>query len=55
MKNKNIELLKSFTDYCKENPQERFWQALRNWAKVAFILTTDKLEGGELHDTFYTE
>lgn len=53
--NKNRKLLESFTAYCKENPDQRFWQALRNWAGVAFILTTDKLEGGELHDTFYTE
>ena len=55
---KNEKLLKSFTKYCEENPQQRFWQALRNWAGVAFILKakgidfeTSKFTG--ITDTFY--
>lgn len=56
--NKNIEKLESFTAYCKEFPEERFWQALRNWSKNAFILTADgmDLEYGSfknVKDTFY--
>jgi len=26
------ETLESFVKYCEENPEQRFWQALRNWA-----------------------
>lgn len=66
MQNRNNKLLESFTKYCKENPQERFWQALRNWAKDTFnpklnyILTaernTQNMVGYEnLRDTFYDE
>lgn len=28
----NEETLKSFIAYCEANPEQRFWQALRNWA-----------------------
>lgn len=45
--------LTSFTLYCKKHPKERFWQALRNWAGVGYILVTNTLDGGELEDTFY--
>lgn len=34
--NKNIALLTSFTAYCKENPSQRFWQALFNWASIVY-------------------
>lgn len=29
---KNKKLLNSFVDYCLKHPNERFWQALRNWS-----------------------
>lgn len=29
---KNVDVLRSFVVYCKNNPEMRFWQALRNWA-----------------------
>ena len=45
---RNSEVLKTFIKYCEEHPQERFWQALRNWAEVGFIFA-DK------QDTFYWE
>lgn len=52
--NKNQKQLESFTTYCKEYPEQRFWQALRNWTrkqkgyeKVNFILTA------ELNDDLY--
>lgn len=35
---KNGALLRSFTSYCLENPELRFWQALRNWSGHHFIL-----------------
>jgi hypothetical protein len=29
------ECLRSFVDYCIKHPEERFWQALRNWCGMA--------------------
>ena len=50
---KNIKLLKDFVKYCQEHPNQRFWQALRNWCGYAFILVKNHKE--ELKDTFYWE
>ena len=35
--NKNKEKLVSFIRYCLDHPDERFWQALRNWSGYYFI------------------
>lgn len=35
--NKNKKVLDSFIKYCEENPELRFWQALRNWSFYDFI------------------
>jgi hypothetical protein len=45
---KNAELLGGFTGYCLAHPDERFWQALRNWSGAIQIA----YDG---HDTFYCE
>jgi hypothetical protein len=37
---KNYKLAYSFLEYCLKHPELRFWQALRNWAKVPFVLIT---------------
>ena len=39
MKNmsKNSRLIASFKIYCEEHPEERFWQALRNWCGAVAI------------------
>lgn len=63
MATRNSELLASFTKYCEEHPDERFWQALRNWSGEAFILAgeyqyrTCKIPWNKdkLRDTFYWE
>ena len=51
--------LKSFVNYCLAHPQERFWQALRNWSGYNFIFGskeyTFKIEESHLEDTFYIE
>ena len=47
------ELLNSFVAYCKKYPNQRFWQALRNWADVDSIYVQN--DGEELRDTFYVE
>ena len=55
-KTRNSEVLKSFVEYCKEWPELRFWQALRNWSGYAFIYASDGMVGQEgTADTFYWE
>lgn len=52
MENKNIKTLEDLTSYCNLHPEERFWQALRNWVEAdAVFLESD----GESVDTFYWE
>ena len=49
--------LKSFIDYCVAHPQERFWQALRNWSGFSFIYgchVNQNLEKNFI-DTYYIE
>jgi hypothetical protein len=56
MPSKNNETLQSFVKYCQEHPEERFWQALRNWSKYAFIYGSNSLlEDERVEDTFYIE
>lgn len=60
---KNELTLKIFTAYCTAHPEERFWQALRNFNQLAnpkqnFILTAETNVQGENYwknekDTFY--
>lgn len=51
--------LKSFIAYYKAHPEQRFWQALRNWSGYAYIYGSmvkleDKLDSlMGLEDTFY--
>lgn len=47
---KNEKLLKEFVKYCQENPEFRFWQALRNWSKYDAIIG---VKNGTRQDTFY--
>lgn len=49
-KQESAKLLKEFTAYCKKHPEQRFWQALRNWSGAYAIYQSD---GRELKDTFY--
>ena len=56
--NKNSKLLESFAAYCNEYPEQRFWQALRNWSEYNFIYGSRETdpEAGDLpkvEDTFY--
>lgn len=49
---KSKKLLESFEDYCHEHPDERFWQALRNWSEYNFIYGSNLTN---FEDTFYKE
>ena len=42
--------LESFTAYCKAHPDERFWQAVRNWSGWPFIYANNNDRN---YDTFY--
>ena len=57
MKKKNLAirsepLLNSFIQYCNDYPQQRFWQALRNWADAPFVCVSDSKH---TIDTFYSD
>jgi len=59
---KSEHTLNSFTKYCQDHPEQRFWQALRNWSKYKFIYGSMKpdnmsniMSDEYLEDTFYKE
>ena len=58
---KSKKLLDSFVCYCKAHPEERFWQALRNWCGWQFIYVSDVSpldflqHVGMYHDTYNWE
>ena len=35
---KSEKLLKELTEYCETHPEQRLWQAIRNWSEQDFIL-----------------
>lgn len=35
---KNSETMGEFAEYCRTHPNERFWQALRNWSGQSFTV-----------------
>lgn len=49
---KSEKLLIDFAQYCYTHPEERFWQALKNWSG-AYSIQYEFL--GQLTDTFYFE
>jgi hypothetical protein len=62
MKNKNLDLLTEFSAYCAEHPEQRFWQALRNWSGADNIMAAgtpgldaeDQYELADTHNTHDT-
>ena len=42
--NKNKELADDFHAYCMAHPEQRFWQALRNWSDYNFVLVADHVD-----------
>lgn len=41
MATRNSKQLESFVEYCQAHPEERFWQAIRNWSGTAFIFKSN--------------
>jgi len=50
MLNMNKKVLADFVKYCKKYPEQRFWQALRNWSGADSVTFT---RGTWDEDTFY--
>jgi hypothetical protein len=58
MATKNSEMLRDFIDYCVDHPEERFWQALRNWSGWHLVMVSNDSDATDNHaieDTFYWE
>lgn len=60
MTNRNSDTLESFVKYCIDHPDQRFWQALRNWSGYPFIIGTNVPQMPctgvlEIVDTFHLE
>ena len=56
--NKNKKQLESFVKYCEDNPEYRFFQALRNWIQQTINVKWNWLfvsDGEDDADTFYWE
>lgn len=52
LRQRHLTLLASFVHYSFTHPEERFWQALRNWSEASALLWT---RGGQPVDTYYCE
>lgn len=52
---KSAKLLTMFSAYCHQHPEERFWQALANWAGYTIFVgrRVDAIENS--FDTFFWE
>lgn len=44
-----------FSSYCLQHPDQRFWQALRNWSGYAFVKVDDGSAQAVTRDTFNWE
>lgn len=52
MKIRDQKTKEAFIKYLEENPEQRFWQAIRNFWKADFVTIT---KGMDTKDTFYIE
>ena len=52
--NSAVKLAESLLAYCKQHPEERFWQALRNWCgyTAIFVVDYDGEDANTHRDTF---
>lgn len=62
MESKNKKLLDEFVAYCEEHPEQRFWQAARNWSgatrimyELDYYLDYKDSHQSSSRDTFYWE
>lgn len=58
---KNEVVLEAFFEYCVKHPEQRFWQAMRNFTGAKFILFADDIDVADptkfvgCKDTFFFE
>jgi hypothetical protein len=59
MRTRNSEQLDSLVEYCQAHPNQRFWQALRNWSGWQHVLVSNdsdfvlgQVTTGKIRDTF---
>lgn len=56
--NRNGKVLLDFIEHCRTHPEERFWQALRNWSGYRYVIAADTdpfFSMCDSKDTFYLE
>lgn len=51
--NKNKKLKDSLIKYFKDHPNERLWQAIRNWSGLYMIYGATGKPGSYAEDTFF--
>jgi hypothetical protein len=52
---RSAETRQAFIKYLEDHPEERFWQAVRNFSGYTFVLASDILPVDGQLDTFYWE
>jgi hypothetical protein len=59
MTSRNKKLANDFYDFCMNNPELRFWQALRAWSGQNFVLVSNtnnwETIPDDIKNTFYWE
>lgn len=50
---KNSLMMTEFSQYCYDHPEQRFWQALRNWSKWAAVYVAKNDDHPKPMDTYY--
>jgi len=55
MKSKNKKVLDGFVKYCRQNPDQRFWQALANYGLFQQVRVLKEYKDVMSEDTFYFE
>lgn len=58
VESRNQKEIDSFVEYCLDHPEQRFWQALRNWSDNSYVLTASGYDFSRktytgIKDTFY--
>lgn len=52
---KSAKELLSFIQYCIAHPEDRFWQAVRNWSGYHFVLVSDVAASKGMTDSPYAQ
>ena len=55
IESRNLPTLLDFVRYCTAHPEERFWQAIRNWSGYHLVKVADMALDSNYLDTFYFE